>query len=376
MVTIMPPERLKASLKIPDLTDPKNGKHAINVIIKKIENNLKRVYLEYIFEEVRTDPRVTVKENFDDLLFPANNVGRSSRYTRYITEDIILRTHTSAAIPRLLKKLIDNNIKNAIAVLPGMCYRRDVVDKTHCGEPHQMDVWIIKDNNPKFGRGDLIQLIETILNSTVPDFEYRANEVQHPYTLNGLEIEILVNGEWLELLECGEAHPTVLKNSGLDPEKFSGLALGMGLDRLIMLIKKIDDIRILRSQDPRIKNQMENLNPYVAVSKYPPIRQDLSVSVTEDTTEEDICEKISDAMGDNSNVIEEIVIISETPYEKLPEKAIERLGIEPGQKNMLVKVILRSHERSLIHEEANDMRDIIYRSIDESKTGGYLTYRE
>lgn len=223
VINVMSPERLKVSLKVSDLTDPKNGKHAINIIVEKIEDALKKAYSCFLFEEVRTDPMVTIKENFDDLLFPAGNTGRSSRYTRYVKKDTVLRTHTSAAISRWLQRLASNGINNAIAVLPGLCYRRDVVDKTHCGEPHQMDVWIIKDNEPKFGREDLIKLIETILNNAVPGFKYRANEVKHPYTTNGLEIEILVNREWLELFECGEAHPTVLKNSGFNPKQFSKL---------------------------------------------------------------------------------------------------------------------------------------------------------
>lgn len=375
-INVMTPERLQASLIIPDLSDPKNGIHAINLIVERIEHDLQKEYNEFLFQEIRTDPRVSVQENFDDLLFPADNIGRSSRYTRYVDVNTVLRTHTSSAVLGWLKSLVNKGIGKAMAVLPGICYRRDVVDKKHCGEPHQMDVWIVKDEKPQFGRSDLIHLIEVILRSAIPGYEYRANEVKHPYTLNGLEVEILIKGEWLELLECGEAHPTVLENAGLDPGKYSGLALGMGLDRLVMLIKEIDDIRILRSPDQRIKSQMVNLGTYVPVSKYPPIRQDLSVSVTESTTEEDICERINDAMGSDASAIEEIVIISETPYDKLPQKAIERLGIEPGQKNLLIKVALRSHERSLIHGEANDMRDIMYRAIDESKTGGYLTYRE
>jgi len=118
------------------------------------------------------------------------------------------------------------------------------------------------------------------------------------------------------------------------------------------------------------------LDPYQSVSKYPPVRQDLSVSVSQEINEEDICEAIKDALGDNSDVVEEITIVSETNYDRLPAKAIERLGIIPGQKNMLIRVILRSHERSLTHEEANEIRNKMYRAIDRSKTGGYLTYNK
>jgi len=185
-------------------------------------------------------------------------------------------------------------------------------------------------------------------------------------------VEILVAGEWLELLECGEAHPRLLADCGLNPEEYSGLAMGIGLDRAIMLIKNIDDIRILRSEDPRIKRQMTNLDPYIPISKYPPIRQDMSVAVSTDTTEEDVCETIRDVLGAKANVVEEVKITSSTAYDELPPQAIERLGIKPGQKNLLISVILRSHERSLRHEEANDIRNRLYRALHEGEKGYVL----
>lgn len=371
---IMSPERLAASLAIPDLTDPRNGIHAINLVTDKIRHCLSSKVGWPVPEIRRSSPITSVAKNYDRLRFPIDNPGRSSRYTRYISNDSVLRTHTSEMIPDILDELKEKKVDDYLVMCPGICYRRDVVDKTHCSEPHQMDVWRTKKGLPRLERPALIELIETIVECTLPGMRYRANEVNHPYTINGLEVEILKkDGEWLELLECGETHPEILANSGLDPNEYSGLAMGIGLDRLVMLIKGIDDIRILRSEDPRIKKQMENLDPYQLVSKYPLIRQDLSVSVSNETSEEDVCETIKDALGKNSDVIEEITIMSETPYEQIPPKAIERLGISPGQKNMLVRVILRSHEKSLTHEEANGMRDKIYRAVDRSKTGGYLT---
>ena len=210
--------------------------------VQNIANALISKHPEAILEEVRRNPIISIKENYDDLLFPADNEGRSSMYTRYVSKTDLLRTHTSAAIPEWLKVAATNGLSDTIITLPGICYRRDVIDKIHCGEPHQMDIWRIRKDVPRLVRKDLIDLIETILDSTIPGYEYRANEVTHPYTLRGLEVEVMVDGNWLELLECGKAHPVVLKNAGLDPSEYSGLALGMGLDRLVMIIKKINDL--------------------------------------------------------------------------------------------------------------------------------------
>jgi len=373
---LMSPERLQASLASTDLTDPKNGIHAINLVIEKIHNFLSSKKGWPVPKIIRSSPITTVLQNFDLLRFPIDNPGRSSRYTRYISENEILRTHTSAMIPNILAELGKSQINDFLVMCPGICYRRDVVDKTHCGEPHQMDVWRIKKGSPRLEKSDLIELVESIMACTLPRTQYRANEVVHPYTINGLEIEILkANGDWIELLECGEVHPEILANIGLNPVQYSGLAMGMGLDRLVMLVKEIDDIRILRSTDPRIKTQMADLQRYHSVSKYPSIRQDISVSVSEQTNEEDVCDTIKCTLGINSTAIESISIVSETSYDQLPAIAIERLGINIGQKNLLIRIVLRSHEKSLTKEEANEIRDKIYRAIDQSSTGGYLAIK-
>ena len=277
-------------------------------------------------------------------------------------------------IPKVLSELAQEGLEDKIILCPGICYRRDVVDKTHTGEPHQLDIWRIKRGEPRLQRPQLIELIETLIQSLIPGTRYRANETTHPYTVNGLEVEILVKGQWLEILECGEAHPDILAHAGLPPEEYSGLAMGMGLDRLVMAIKGIEDIRLLRASDPRIKTQMSTLEPYKPVSKYPPVTHDLSISVAVDQTPEDVCETIRDAIGTDIQVLESAVILSETPYEQLPPKAIERLGIKAGQKNILVRIILRSPERSLHQEETNELRDKIYLAVDQSGTGGYLKY--
>lgn len=367
---LMSPDRLAASLAVPDLSDPANGLHAINIVVQKVKDTLETAYGDIVAKEYRTDPRVSVLDNYDRLLFPADNAGRSSRYTRYVTPDFVLRTHTSAAIPRWLKETDRDVMDDIIVPVPGICYRRDVVDKTHCAEPHQMDVWRIKKGQPRLVRADLIDLVETLLNGVIPGYEYRANEVEHPYTINGLEIEIKVDDEWLELLECGEAHPTILQNAGLDPADYSGLAMGMGLDRLVMIIKKIDDIRVLRSNDPRVKKQLADLKPYVPVSNQPPAVRVISYSASLDKTEEDICETIRDALGDSSSYLEEIKV-KEIPYGELDDRARENLGINANQKNVVATIAFRPLEGSLPRKMVNAWMQEIYPRLNEG-TKGYM----
>ena len=255
-------------------------------------------------------------------------------------------------------------------VIPGICYRRDIVDRTHCGEPHQMDVWRVKRGEPRLGRQELIGLIETVIKGAIPGYQYRVNEVMHPYTLHGLEVEILVGSEWMEILECGEAHPIVLQNAGLDPALYSGLAMGMGLDRLVMIIKGIDDIRILRSNDSRIVEQMRNLNPFVSVSNQPATKRVLSYSAAADRNIEDVCESLRQTLGANADYLEKVEVQA-VPYASLGDKAKVNLGIKFNQVNIVATLTFRSVGRSLPKEEVNAWIKDIYPKLNEG-SAGYL----
>lgn len=177
---------------------------------------------------------------------------------------------------------------------------------------------------------------------------------------------MLHHGQWLELAECGRIHPEVLRGSGLDPEQWSGLALGMGLDRALMLRKSIPDIRYLSAEDPRIASQMLTLEPWQDVSRLPASRRDISVVVPAEEDEETLGDRIRTALGDNTDVVESLVeVLSRTPHEELPEAARSRLGIRAGQVNLLLRIILRPLERTLTSDEANAIRNTIYRAVHE-----------
>jgi len=157
------------------------------------------------------------------------------------------------------------------------------------------------------------------------------------------------------------AHPGVLAAAGLAGH--SGRALGMGLDRMLMLIKGIPDIRLLRSADPLIADQMLDLARYRPVSSMPPITRDLSVAVAEDEDEETLGDRVRDALGTEAPCVEEVRVLSATVCDRLPASAARRLGARPGQKNLLVRVVLRDLEKTLTNEAANCLRDRIYLAI-------------
>ncbi|HET7380569.1 MAG TPA: hypothetical protein VFJ24_11045, partial [Gaiellales bacterium] len=248
-----------------------------------------------------------------------------------------------------------------------LCYRRDVVDRIHVGEPHQLDLWRVRWGQP-LGSDDLREMIGLVVEAMMPGGEHRVIPAVHPYTEDGLEVEVRTAGGWVELLECGLAGSHVLAAGGLDPAEWSGLALGMGLDRALMLRKGIDDIRLLRSPDPRIASQMLTLEPYRPVSSMPPVRRDLSIAVAGELTAEELGDRVRSALlAEALDAVEEVTVLSETPGAQLPPQAIERIGLVDGQKNTLVRLVLRHPARTLTAEEANAVRDRVYRAVHEGR---------
>ena len=240
-----------------------------------------------------------------------------------------------------------------------MVYRRDAIDRLHVATPHQLDLWRI--TRQPLEHADLHEMVRLLVEALTPGRPYRWESRVHPYTLDGRQVDVCWDSEWIEVWECGLAHPEVLERAGLAGR--SGLALGMGLDRLLMLRKGIPDIRLLRSADPRIAGQMTDLAAYRPVSAMPPVRRDLSIAVEADDTAEDLGDRVRDALGPDADAVEEVAVLAETGYEQLPPQAIARLGIRPGHKNVLVRIVLRHLERTLTDEEANQLRDCIYAAL-------------
>ena len=140
-----------------------------------------------------------------------------------------------------------------------------------------------------------------------------------------------LRGEWIEIGECGLASPELLAQSGHAPE-VTGLAMGLGLDRLLMLRKGMHDIRLLRSLDPRIASQMLDSSPYRPVSHQPATERDLSIVTLLETTEEELGDRVRVALGARASSVESVAVTSETSCEALPLAARARLGIVPGKR--------------------------------------------
>jgi phenylalanyl-tRNA synthetase alpha chain len=112
---------------------------------------------------------------------------------------------------------------------------------------------------------------------------------------------------------------------------------------------------------------------YRPVSSHPAIARDLSIAVPGDDDVELLGDRVRDALGAAADAVETVEVLSETPGSELPAVAIERLGLRPGQKNVLVRVVLRHPTRSLTREEANLVRDRVYAAVHRGAHGGSVT---
>jgi phenylalanyl-tRNA synthetase alpha chain len=134
----------------------------------------------------------------------------------------------------------------------------------------------------------------------------------------------------------------------------------MGLERALMIRKRIPDIRYLRSADPRIAAQLQDLDPWRPVSMLPATTRDLSVVLDEATDDETLGDTVRTALEDRIADVESIEVLTRTPHDRLPQPARRRLGIRPGQVNALVRLTLRPLERTLTSERANQIRNDVY----------------
>jgi phenylalanyl-tRNA synthetase alpha chain len=361
-VSCLSPAQLQAALDLRDLSDPAAGPHAIQIIADRAVEALARAWSCEV-RWCRGPAVVPVADNYDGLGYAAGAITREARYTRYVSAGRMLRSHSTAMVPPALRQLARDRRDSGDVLLacPGMVYRRDAIDWQHSGTPHQLDLWRITSRT--MTGADLDEMVSCLTGALVPGLPYRQEPRIHPYTERGRQVDVRYGGRWVEVWECGLAHPGVLAAAGLGGR--GGLALGMGLDRMLMLVKDIPDIRLLRSADPRIASQMRDLAAYRPVSSMPPVTRDLSVAVDASEDTETLGDRVRDALGPGTSCVEEVRVLSATPYDGLPAAAIRRLGARPGQQNLLVRVVLRDLEKTLTDEAANALRDRIYLAIHE-----------
>ena len=240
-------EKLKKEnidVTIPPLGTPKGNKHPII----STQDEIIDIFcgLGYLVEsgpEIESD-----FYNFESLNIPKDHPARDMQDTFYLKNNLLLRTHTSPVQIRYLEKYPPPTR----IIAPGRVYRRDAVDATHSPVFNQVEVLCIDEGiNFSHLRGTVL----TFLKSFFGDLPVRFRASYFPFTEPSAEVDVQWKGKWLEVMGCGMVDPAVLESLGIDSEKWTGFAAGLGVERFCMVRHQIDDIRQFYSNDLRFLEQ-------------------------------------------------------------------------------------------------------------------------
>ncbi|MCY3558884.1 MAG: phenylalanine--tRNA ligase subunit alpha [Chloroflexi bacterium] len=242
-------------VSLPGRTPPLGSLHPVTLTRRHLE----RTFRDMGFDVVE-GPDVELEEyNFDRLRIPAGHPARDMWDTIWVADDAgdnggprqLLRTHTSPMQIRYLEQ----RQPPIRVIVPGTCYRYEATDATHEWMLTQIEGLVI-DENLSFAhlKGTLEAFVRRMFGA---DIETRFRCDYFPFVEPGAELGVRWQGDWLEVLGCGMVHPEIIEDAGLDPDRYTGFAFGMGVERVAMLRYGVRDIRHFYRNDVRFLRQFE-----------------------------------------------------------------------------------------------------------------------
>ncbi|MGL5391125.1 MAG: phenylalanine--tRNA ligase subunit alpha [Shewanella sp.] len=237
----------KIDVTLPGRTMENGGLHPVTRTIERIET-----FFGELGFTVKHGPEIEDDfHNFDALNISEHHPARADHDTFYFNPKLMLRTQTSGVQIRTME-----TEKPPLRIIsPGRVYRNDY-DQTHTPMFHQVEGLLV-DEHVNFAELKGI-LHDFLRNFFEEDLQVRFRPSYFPFTEPSAEVDVMgKNGKWLEVLGCGMVHPNVLRSVGIDPEKYSGFAFGMGVERLTMLRYGVNDLRAFFENDLRFLKQFK-----------------------------------------------------------------------------------------------------------------------
>ncbi|MFV0556004.1 MAG: phenylalanine--tRNA ligase subunit alpha [Lactovum sp.] len=248
-----------------DVTLPgRKNKQGFRHILTQTEEEIEEIFLGMGYKIVEGYEVETDHYNFERMNLPKNHPARDMQDTFYITDEILLRTHTSPMQARMMDQ---HNFESSSLqmIAPGRVYRRDTDDATHSHQFHQIEGLVVGEN---ISMSNLKGTLDLVMKKMFGlDRKLRWRPSYFPFTEPSVEVDISCfkcQGKgcnvckqtgWIEILGAGMVHPKVLEMSGLDSSVYSGFAFGLGLERIAMLRYGINDIREFYQGDLRFLEQ-------------------------------------------------------------------------------------------------------------------------
>lgn len=334
--------RIKRYLQMSDLSRTESSP------LFSLVEKTKKIDILKSFDNIIIPEIVSSSVSFDLFNFAPDHVARSKSDTYYVDEENILRTHDTVMWyyylnnPEIQERIKNNESLSVICY--GKVYRKDEIDRKHMNIFHQMGgLYLVPDSEKVLTLDDLKEaLVEIVEGLFGKETKYRFLDDTFPYTDPSLQIEVELDGKWVEIMGGGMPRKDVLKNFGL--EGYNGWAFGFGLERLAIISMELPDIRLLWSEDDRVKKQLVLGQKFKEVSKYPLVTRDISFVVEKASfTPNDYFDLVRDVVGD---LAEEMALIDE--YENA-----EKFG--EGNKSYAYRITYRSLEKTLTDEEVNNL---------------------
>jgi len=306
------------------------------------------------FDTITIPEIVPVDMCFDLFNFPPDHPARSKSDTYFVNDNNVMRTHTTvmwyyhANHPAVKARLKKGEAVSTLAY--GKVYRKDEIDRKHMNVFHQIDGWyLIPKKEKTIVQKDLEDVLVEIAQALFgKDIKYRFNVDSFPYTDPSIEMEIDLDGKWVEVLGSGLVLPEVLEKLGVDSTVYNGWAFGFGLERLAILSMKLPDIRLLWSEDPRVTKQLKLGQMFIPVSKYPPITRDISFVVDKGFIPNNYFDLIRDIGGD---LVEEVELLD--TYEDAAKFGKDRVSYT-------YRIVYRHNEKTLESKEVDVLQDKLY----------------
>ena len=306
------------------------------------------------FDVIEVPEIVSTDITFDLFDFSKDHPARSKSDTYYVDDEHILRTHTTIMWYYYLRDpIVRSRMEGREPVGAfsfGKVYRKDELDSKHMNVFHQIDGWYLTPKEKKIITIDDLQ--EALLGFARAifgaDVKVRFNEDKFPYTDPSLEMEMDKDGQWLEVGGAGVVKGSVFEKFGVDSSKWNGWAFGPGIERFAMVSMGLPDIRLLWSQDERVKKQLKLGNQYKEVSKFPPITRDISFVVDKSFIPNNYFDLIRDIGGD---LVEQVELLDK--YENAEKFGKDKISYT-------YRIVYRSNERTLTTEEIDPIQKIIY----------------